>query len=47
MNDDLGIQHERAPAPGARLPEVRSDDQGEPLRVYADAAGHPFCIFAG
>jgi hypothetical protein len=23
----------------------RSDDPEEPLRVYADLAGHPFCIF--
>jgi hypothetical protein len=23
----------------------RSDDPDEPLRVYADPAGHPFCIF--
>jgi hypothetical protein len=23
----------------------RSDDPQEPLRVYADPAGHPFCIF--
>ena len=23
----------------------RSDDAEEPLRVYADPAGHPFCIF--
>jgi hypothetical protein len=22
-----------------------SDDPEEPLRVYADLAGHPFCIF--
>jgi hypothetical protein len=47
MNDDLDTQHERALAPGARLPEDRSDDPGEPLRVYAGAAGHPFCTFAG
>ncbi|HEU5038334.1 MAG TPA: VOC family protein [Nocardioides sp.] len=23
----------------------RSDDEGEPLYVFADPAGHPFCIF--
>lgn len=23
----------------------RSDDPEEPLRAYADLAGHPFCIF--
>ena len=44
---DLGVQHERALALGARLLEDRSDDPEEPLRVYADPAGHPFCIFVG
>lgn len=44
---DLNIQHERALALGARLLEDRADDQDEPLRVYADPAGHPFCIFVG
>lgn len=43
---DLDIQHERALALGARLLEDRSDDPEEPLRVYADPAGHPFCIIA-
>ncbi len=42
---DLDAQHERALALGARLLEDRSDDPEEPLRVYADLAGHPFCIF--
>jgi hypothetical protein len=23
----------------------RSDDPEEPLRVYADPSGHPFCVF--
>ncbi len=44
---DLDVQHERALALGARLLEDRSDDPDEPLRVYADLAGHPFCIFVG
>jgi hypothetical protein len=39
------VQHERALALGARLMLDRSDDPEEPLRVYADPAGHPFCIF--
>ena len=43
----LDIQHERALALGARLLQDRSDDPEEPLRVYADPAGHPFCIFVG
>jgi Glyoxalase-like domain len=43
--DELQVQHERALALGARLRLDRSDDPDEPLRVYADPAGHPFCIF--
>jgi catechol 2,3-dioxygenase-like lactoylglutathione lyase family enzyme len=43
--DDLAAAHERALALGARLRYDRSDDPEEPLRVYADPAGHPFCIF--
>ena len=42
---DLDIQHDRALALGARLLDDRSDDPEEPLRVYADPAGHPFRIF--
>jgi Glyoxalase-like domain len=42
---DLDVQHERALALGARLLRDRSGDPEEPLRVYADPAGHPFCIF--
>ena len=41
----LVVQHERARSLGARLLQDRSDDPDEPLRVYADPAGHPFCIF--
>jgi len=42
---ELDAGHERALALGARLLEDRADDPEEPLRVYADPAGHPFCIF--
>ncbi len=42
---DLDLQHERAVGLGARLLLDRSADPDEPLRVYADPAGHPFCIF--
>jgi len=42
---DLDAQHERALALGATLLCDRSDDPEEPLRVYADPAGHTFCIF--
>jgi hypothetical protein len=42
---ELDRHHDRALALGARLLLDRSDDDDEPLRVYADPAGHPFCIF--
>ena len=42
---DLDGQHERVLALGARLLLDRASDPDEPLRVYADPAGHPFCIF--
>ncbi len=42
---DLDVQHSRALSLGARLLRDRSADPEEPLRVYADPAGHPFCIF--
>ncbi len=41
----LLAHHERALGLGARLLLDRFDDPEEPLRVYADPAGHPFCIF--
>jgi catechol 2,3-dioxygenase-like lactoylglutathione lyase family enzyme len=44
---ELDAQHERALDLGAQLLEDRSQDPEEPLRVYADPAGHPFCIFVG
>jgi catechol 2,3-dioxygenase-like lactoylglutathione lyase family enzyme len=43
--NELADQHARALAHGARLIQDRSDDPEEPLRVYADPAGHPFCLF--
>ncbi len=43
--DELGEQHARALALGAVHLLDRSDDPDEPLHVYADPAGHPFCIF--
>jgi catechol 2,3-dioxygenase-like lactoylglutathione lyase family enzyme len=42
---DLDAAHDRALALGARLLFDRYDDPQEPLYVYADPAGHPFCIF--
>lgn len=44
--EDLHAQHERVLALGARMLYDRSADPDEPLRVYADVAGHPFCIFS-
>ena len=41
----LEAQHRRAIGLGARVLYDRSDDPQEPLRVYADPSGHPFCIF--
>jgi catechol-2,3-dioxygenase len=43
--EQLLSQHDRAMSLGARLLHDRFDDPEEPLRVYADPAGHPFCIF--
>lgn len=43
--DELLRAHERAIALGATLLHDRFDDPEEPLRVYADPSGHPFCIF--
>ncbi len=42
---ELDVHHQRALALGARLILDRHDDPDEPLYVYADPAGHPFCIF--
>ncbi|WDF32581.1 VOC family protein [Arthrobacter agilis] len=43
--DTLGHHHSRALSLGAELLFDRTDDPDEPLYVYADPAGHPFCIF--
>lgn len=43
----LEAQHRRALDLGAELLLDRTDDPDEPLYVYADPAGHPFCIFVG
>jgi catechol 2,3-dioxygenase-like lactoylglutathione lyase family enzyme len=43
----LDAEHVRVQALGARLLLDRRDDPEEPLYVYADPAGHPFCIFVG
>lgn len=43
--ETLEVQHRRALELGARLRLDRSADPEEPLYVFADPAGHPFCIF--
>jgi catechol 2,3-dioxygenase-like lactoylglutathione lyase family enzyme len=43
--DQLAVQRERALSLGATVLEDRSTDPAEPLYVFADPAGHPFCIF--
>ena len=45
--EELERQRERALALGAEQLLDRSDDEEEPLYVFADLAGHPFCIFVG
>jgi len=42
---ELDAVHDRALQLGAHLRYDRSEDAQEPLRVYADPAGHPFCVF--
>jgi catechol 2,3-dioxygenase-like lactoylglutathione lyase family enzyme len=42
---ELQRHRERAEALGAELVLDRTGDPGEPLYVFADLSGHPFCIF--
>jgi catechol 2,3-dioxygenase-like lactoylglutathione lyase family enzyme len=42
---ELHRQRERAEALGAEILLDRTDDANEPLYVFADPSGHPFCIF--
>lgn len=41
---ELEEQRRRAEELGAVLLSDQSDDESEPLYVFADPAGHPFCI---
>ncbi|WP_341720072.1 VOC family protein [Micromonospora sp. FIMYZ51] len=43
--EELKAQHERVLARGGRLLSDQKNGPDEPFRVYADPAGHPFCIF--
>jgi catechol 2,3-dioxygenase-like lactoylglutathione lyase family enzyme len=43
--DTLERVHARALALGARLLRDDADDPEEPIYVYADPDGHPFCVF--
>jgi catechol 2,3-dioxygenase-like lactoylglutathione lyase family enzyme len=43
--DALERQRVRAEALGAELVLDHTDDPAEPLYVFADPSGHPFCIF--
>lgn len=45
--DSFEAEHERILGLGARLLLDESDDPEEALYVYADPAGHPFCLFVG
>jgi hypothetical protein len=43
----LTTQRDRATTLGATILLDRSADDEEPLYVFADPVGHPFCIFVG
>jgi len=43
--DELDAVHARVIELGGGLRFDRSDDEEEPLRVFADPDGHPFCVF--
>ena len=43
--EELQRHRERAESLGAQLLLDRTDDPDEPLYVFADLSGHPFCIF--
>lgn len=43
--EELERQRSRAEALGATVLFDRTDDPDEPLYVFADPSGHPFCIF--
>lgn len=43
--DDIAAAHEHVMSLGARLlQEAEASDEPDSFRVYADPAGHPFCL---
>jgi predicted enzyme related to lactoylglutathione lyase len=44
--DDIDVAHKEVMALGAKLlkPASRGDDSVDNFQVYADPAGHPFCL---
>ncbi|MFC8182267.1 VOC family protein [Rhodococcus sp. NPDC057297] len=42
---ELQRQRQRAESLGSQVMFDRTDDAEEPLYVFADPSGHPFCIF--
>jgi predicted enzyme related to lactoylglutathione lyase len=43
--EDFAVAHERVMRLGARvLREARGSTEGDDFQVYADPAGHPFCL---
>jgi hypothetical protein len=45
--EELETQRQRAEELGATMLYDRTEDEGEPLYVLADPAGHPFCLLVG
>lgn len=43
--DELEAVHQRVLALGGSMRLDRCDDPDEPLRVFTDLDGHPFCVF--
>ncbi|MGH3878205.1 MAG: VOC family protein [Actinophytocola sp.] len=43
--EEMDVQHQRVLRLGGKLLRDAADNPEEPLRVYADPDGHPFCIF--
>jgi len=41
----IGLEWRDGPQASWSFRYDRSADPDEPLRVYADPAGHPFCVF--